>query len=566
MADPSKPVISYSYTGFQQEQQDNPFPGTQLDADLARLVQSADATIDALKDVRRADGALKNGIVTNESLSTDVTIGVQAATDWATGTAYAVNNTVYHDDALYRCLVAHTSGTFATDLAADKWEAIADFSELTTDAAASASAAATSATTASNKADAAASSATTASTKADEAAASATTASTKASEASTSATAAADSAGDAEQWAIRPEDSPVPIADGGDGATTFSALHWAAKSEEHAAKIPTVQAGDAGKQIFVKADETGYELGLRNVRFDAAQSLTGPQKAQARINVGMDDTTAAPNVGDMWRWNGTVWVPAVAREVLTANRTYFVNPSTGSDSNDGLSSGAAFATIQKALDVIVETLDLGGYDAVVQVADGTATNAVKLSAPQTGPGNIIVQGNAANPENVIVSVTSNHCFWADGAGVRLTVKDLEVRTTTSGNGLLAQNQSLIEYTNVRFGSCATAHMSSTSYAVIRATGNYSIVGAAPIHHTLTGGYIEVIGRTVTISGTPAFSNAYAFTQSLAHLRNSSCTFSGSATGKRYQANTNSVIQTFGGGATYFPGDSAGADDGTGVYA
>lgn len=34
----------------------------------------------------------------------------------------------------------------------------------------------------------------------------------------------------AEAWAIRPEDDPVPIIFGGDGATTFSALHWAAKA------------------------------------------------------------------------------------------------------------------------------------------------------------------------------------------------------------------------------------------------------------------------------------------------------------------------------------------------
>lgn len=41
---------------------------------------------------------------------------------------------------------------------------------------------------------------------------------------------AADSATYAEEWAIAAEDAPVSVAAGGDGSTTFSALHWAAKA------------------------------------------------------------------------------------------------------------------------------------------------------------------------------------------------------------------------------------------------------------------------------------------------------------------------------------------------
>jgi len=44
-------------------------------------------------------------------------------TEWATTTAYVVGDvrTVASSGECYRCLVAHTSGTFATDLAASKW-------------------------------------------------------------------------------------------------------------------------------------------------------------------------------------------------------------------------------------------------------------------------------------------------------------------------------------------------------------------------------------------------------------------------------------------------------------
>jgi hypothetical protein len=42
-------------------------------------------------------------------------------TAWATSTSYAVGDLVIEDGEEYRCLVAHTSGTFATDLTAVKW-------------------------------------------------------------------------------------------------------------------------------------------------------------------------------------------------------------------------------------------------------------------------------------------------------------------------------------------------------------------------------------------------------------------------------------------------------------
>ena len=40
---------------------------------------------------------------------------------WLTGTAYKIGDLVTDSGNYYRCLVAHTSGTFATDLAAVKW-------------------------------------------------------------------------------------------------------------------------------------------------------------------------------------------------------------------------------------------------------------------------------------------------------------------------------------------------------------------------------------------------------------------------------------------------------------
>lgn len=45
---------------------------------------------------------------------------------WLTATSYQVNDAVKEAGSSYVCLVAHTSGTFATDLAALKWDTIAE--------------------------------------------------------------------------------------------------------------------------------------------------------------------------------------------------------------------------------------------------------------------------------------------------------------------------------------------------------------------------------------------------------------------------------------------------------
>ena len=43
------------------------------------------------------------------------------AADWVTSTSYVINDKVQESGLVYRCILAHTSGTFATDLAASRW-------------------------------------------------------------------------------------------------------------------------------------------------------------------------------------------------------------------------------------------------------------------------------------------------------------------------------------------------------------------------------------------------------------------------------------------------------------
>ncbi|MDB5535027.1 MAG: hypothetical protein JWO28_3342 [Hyphomicrobiales bacterium] len=122
MAYPTIYPLNYSYTGFQQAQGNNSFPGTQLDADLHGLRDSVSALALFTGGIIRSDGRLKNGVVTRDSLAPALqTAGIAPANAWTSATSYAVDIAVVHNSNLYRALVAHTSGVFATDLAVGKW-------------------------------------------------------------------------------------------------------------------------------------------------------------------------------------------------------------------------------------------------------------------------------------------------------------------------------------------------------------------------------------------------------------------------------------------------------------
>jgi hypothetical protein len=72
MADPQKFTPGYAYTGTVIPN----FPGSRFDQDFMNIETSIDETVEALKDVRRSDGKLNNGIVTVDSLDPTVAAGV----------------------------------------------------------------------------------------------------------------------------------------------------------------------------------------------------------------------------------------------------------------------------------------------------------------------------------------------------------------------------------------------------------------------------------------------------------------------------------------------------------
>ena len=125
MAAPTPYALAYDFTAFQAASPTTPLPADKIEIEFNAIAQTTNEIITNLALIQRSDGALVNGVVTFDSLSTTVQalLGSEISPEgaWVTATAYAVMDLVDEGGSTYICAVAHTSGTFATDLTDDKW-------------------------------------------------------------------------------------------------------------------------------------------------------------------------------------------------------------------------------------------------------------------------------------------------------------------------------------------------------------------------------------------------------------------------------------------------------------
>ena len=241
------------------------------------------------------------------------------------------------------------------------------------------------------------------------------------------------------------------------------------------------------------------------------------------------------------------------REKLTADRTYYVR-TDGSDTNTGLAntSGGAFLTIQKAVNVAV-ALDLSIYSVTINVADGTYSETVTLKS-YIGVGPIYITGNTGTPANVLLN--SGQGFYAPE--VQGLYKLNGFKHTGNGIGIFTSGgQTHVQFENFNFGGTTAQHLYCADHSFLECVGNYTISARTNIHMQATGGGLFQTGvSTCTLTGTPAMSVSFAYAN-VGGLLRCSLTFSGAGTGKRYTADSLSLIFVNGAGANYFPGNVAG---------
>ncbi len=256
-----------------------------------------------------------------------------------------------------------------------------------------------------------------------------------------------------------------------------------------------------------------------------------------------------------------------AREFLTTARTYYVR-TDGNDANDGRgdSPSQAFATIQRAIDIVFGTLDVGGNDVTIQVANGTYSEALQVYSPQVGAGRIILSGDTNTPSNVTIS-SGGVAIYVKGKGTRLFVRGIKV-TSAGLAGWYADAGGVIESDGKNEVGAVNGghHIVSDATSVIRIVHEMVISGGCPGAHLTASnlGFLYTQSASWTISGSPTvgfFANAgtggviYTFSNA----------FSGVINGQRYIASLNGVIQTNTGNQNYWPGTTAGSATSGGQY-
>ncbi len=331
-----------------------------------------------------------------------------------------------------------------------------------------------------------------------------------------------------------------------------------AESGDHRLKINKAAAGNTTSVVFQSGYSGRAEFGLAGdddwrvkVSADGASWIEALKVDRATGRVTLPAGLALSD-------NDQVATARHLRPILSTNRTYYVRPD-GSDANDGLAntSGRAFLTVQKAMDAAA-AIDFNGFMVTIQLADGTyAGFAIPVTVGQSAVGKLVVNGNGTTPGNVVVAGTV-----ACPAGTAAVIQNLRIAAGGSAIGLNVPGGT-VDFAAVEFGTCQH-HIMVQNGGVATAVGNYAIVGAASRHWWVrNGGVVITDFRTITITGTPAFTS-FALCQQGTIL----CgvmTFTGSATGSRYAVQVNGVVNTSGGSATYLPGNSAGTAATGGQY-
>jgi hypothetical protein len=128
----SQPNPYVPATNFASDERDNAGGRStvrcdRIDAEFDAIALTTDGIRGSLALIQRDDGKLLDGLVEYWNLSASAKAALLATKWtarglWATATAYAVSDMVDVSGTSYICAIAHTSGVFATDYAAGKWQ------------------------------------------------------------------------------------------------------------------------------------------------------------------------------------------------------------------------------------------------------------------------------------------------------------------------------------------------------------------------------------------------------------------------------------------------------------
>lgn len=319
----------------------------------------------------------------------------------------------------------------------------------------------------------------------------------------------------------------------------------------HQQKINKATATDTASVLFQTAFSGRAEFGL-----------TGDDNWHVKVS---PDGAAWFEVLVADRATGRVSFPSGGvREKLSANGTYYVSPS-GNDSNSGLTAGSPLATVNAAI-AKCYAIDDGGFALTIQLADGTYTfsSPITVNRPIVGGGRLTINGNATTPGNVVLQGTYPVCSFS--GGTKLKLSNVRLQSSSTGSLVYASEGADVHLSGIEWNTCQRYHIEATGKAIITLVGADTIVASdTPLAHIYLSARAGLVAtnQTTTLTGTPTFTNFIMVAASDYAVWNH--TFVGSASGTRYSVTLNGTINTYGKGATHFPGSVAGTTATGGQY-
>ena len=311
--------------------------------------------------------------------------------DWTTTTEYALHDTVRDASTknLYFCMVVHTSGTFATDLAASKWSLAINVADVETAKTAAETAqtaaelAETNAETAQTAAELAETNAetaqtaaelaeTNASTSASTATTQATTATTQATNAATSATAASTSATNAATSATAASTSATNAATSASTATTQ------ATNAATSASTATTQATNAAtSETNAATSETNAATSATTATTQATNAATSATTATTQAtNASTSATNASTSETNASTAKTAAETAQTAAETAETNAATSATAASTSATNSATSATASL-TAQTAAELAETNAETAETNAATSA---TNANTAKLAA------------------------------------------------------------------------------------------------------------------------------------------------------------------------------------------
>lgn len=505
---------------------------------------------------------------------------------WLTATAYAVGDAVSQAGSSYICLEAHTSGTFSTDLAASKWEIVAQKGDT-----GATGAAGTNGTNGTNGVDgtglfsrvraAAASNITIATALNNGDTIDGVTLATNDLVLVAGQTAPAEN-GVYVVGASPARDSSFDTYDEHPGVyisvmegTTYADTLWRCTSNKGGTldttaitwsqftggtSVPFTAASSSGPAQLDLAEDT--DNGSNKVALKAPSALTADRDfilpdasvtLTSYIATLLNSTTAAGSQ-----------VAIGVREVLTANRTYYVR-TDGSDSNNGLAdtSGGAFLTIQKAVNV-ARALDLSIYTVTISIGSGTFAENVTINSFVGGSGTqCIIQG--AGRTSTTIGSGSGTAITVSGSAV-VSMGGFTVATGAS-IGINADNNAVVTLASslgsIGFPACSSRTLNCAAFSRLAIRTDLYIGGNTPrVINAQYRAFVELNGTTIYTTTAITVTEFCQAHQMSSVVRTGTATFdvtAGAVTGKRHTFIGLSLLDTAGTGATFFPGSTAGTE-------